>query len=386
MANVKQFLAVMQLSARSFPGRWKSSLVIVVGLAIVTAVPLAILTLGDSLKESYLKAGTPDRALVLSQAAHTQRDSHISPLWVDTILHARGIRQGHGQPLADLELAAGFHPRKRGKAEAGIAIMRGIGPLGFAMWPEFKLRAGHLPRPGSQDVAVGVQAQRKFADFDIGHQIDAVGRRWRIAGIFETGNTLDGDVVADAGALMAARQHCGYDLVRLALTSPDGLEDVRKSLRGLPVKVVREADYYAQLWSQVPDTPYFVAGMLLLLMGGGALSGTVHTVYAATSARANEIVVLRAIGFHGAVVAASVVTEAVLLACLGALIGVAIDWLWLEGYPYNAGVEGGVFAIHVTPHVVMLALAWAVVIGVWGAMMPSLKVARGTVVEAMWDL
>jgi hypothetical protein len=34
----------------------------------------------------------------------------------------------------------------------------------------------------------------------------------------------------------------------------------------------------------------------------------------------------------------------------------------------------------------MLALAWAGVIGVWGAMMPSRKVARGTVVEAMRDL
>ena len=232
---------------------------------------------------------------------------------------------------------------------------------------------------------MGVQAQRKFADFDIGHQIDVAGRRWQVVGVFETANTLDGDVVADAGALKAARQR-DYDLVRLALRSPDALEDVRKSLRALPVKVVRETDYYVQLWSQVPDTPYFVAGMLLLLMGGGALSGTVHTVYAATSARANEIVVLRAIGFHGAVVAASVVTEAVLLACLGALTGVAIDWLWLEGYPYNGGMEGGVFAIHVTPHVVLLALAWAVVIGVWGAMMPSRKVARGTVVEAMRDL
>src|SRR4051812_35002216 len=112
MANVKQFFAVMRLSARSFPGRWESSLVIVVGLAIVTAVPLALLTMGDSLKESYLRAGAPDRVFVLSQAAHTLRDSHIPDLWVDPILHARGIRRAHGQALADPELAAGFHPRK----------------------------------------------------------------------------------------------------------------------------------------------------------------------------------------------------------------------------------------------------------------------------------
>jgi ABC-type antimicrobial peptide transport system permease subunit len=78
--------------------------------------------------------------------------------------------------------------------------------------------------------------------------------------------------------------------------------------------------------------------------------------------------------------------EAVLLACLGALIGVGIDWLWLQGYPYNGGVEGGVFPILVTPRMAALALGWAIVIGIWGALMPSLKVARGTVVEAMREL
>jgi hypothetical protein len=36
--------------------------------------------------------------------------------------------------------------------------------------------------------------------------------------------------------------------------------------------------------------------------------------------------------------------------------------------------------------VAALALGWAIVIGIWGALMPSLKVARGTVVEAMREL
>ena len=384
MASLRQFLGIMRLSARSFPGRIKSSLAIVIGLACVTVVPLAFIAAGESLKNNYLRAGAPDRAIVLSQSPQAQ--SGISPLWAAAILHARGIRQWHGQVLASFEIAAGFQPLKRTKPENGNATIRGIGPLGFVMRPELRLLFGRLPKPGSQDVIVGLQAQRKFAGFDIGHQIEAVERRWQVVGIFETGDTLDGDVVADADALKAAKHHDGYKLVRVALKSPDRLEDFRKSLRALPVRIVRETDYYAQLWSQVPDFPYFVAYALLLLIGGGALSGTVHTVYAATSARAHEIVILRAIGFNAALVAASVVVEAVLLACLGALIGVGIDWLWLNGYPYNGGVQGGVFLIYVTWRMAAIALGWATVIGIWGALMPSLKVARGTVVEAMRDL
>jgi putative ABC transport system permease protein len=264
--------------------------------------------------------------------------------------------------------------------------MRGIGPLGFALRPEFKLLSGRLPQSGSQEVIVGLQAQRKFADFDIGREFEAVERRWRVVGVFETGNTLDGDVIVDAAALKLVKQVAGYDAVFVGLKSPDALGVLQSALRSLPVRVIRETDYYEQLWSQVPKVPYFFAYALLLFIGGGALSGTIHTVYAATSSRAHEIVILRAIGFNGALVAASLVFEAVLLACLGALIGVGIDWLWLEGYPYNGGVEAGVFPIHVSPPMVALALGWAIVIGTWGALIPSLKVARGTVVEAMRDL
>jgi putative ABC transport system permease protein len=386
MGSIKQFLAVMRLSVRSFPGRFKSSLVILVGLAVVTAIPLRIVSIGESLKNNYLHAAAPDRVLVLSQGAHAQFGSHISPMWIDTIRRAWGIRPWRGQPLVSPEIAAGFHPLKRTSAEKGNAMMRGIGPLGFVMRPELRLLSGRLPRSGSQDVIVGLQAQRKFANFNIGRQIEAAGYRWQVVGIFETGNTLDGDVVADAGALKTAMYRDDYDMARVALRSPDRFEDFGKSLRALPVRIVRETDYYAQLWSRVPDFPYFVAYFLLLIMGSGALSGTVHTVYAATSARANEIVILRAIGFDGVVVAASVVAEAVVLACIGALTGVGIDWVWLEDYPYNGGVEGGVFPIHVTPQIVALALGWATVIGVWGAVIPSLKVARGTVVDAMRDL
>jgi putative ABC transport system permease protein len=386
MASLKQFLGILRLSAASFPARFKSSLVIIIGLACVTAVPLAMLTLGESLKNSYLRAGAQDRAIVLWQGARSASHSHISPSWIGAILRAPGIRVWHGQPLADFEISAGFNPLKRAKPEKGNATMRGIGPLGFVLRPELHVLAGRLPRPNTQEVIVGLRAQQKFAGFDIGRKIEAKGRRWQVVGVFETGHTLDGDVVADAGAVKAAKQRDSYDVVLIALTSPDALERLQKSLRSLPVKVMRETDYYAQFWSQVSNLLYYMAYVLLLIMGGGALSGTVHTVYAATSARANEIVILRALGFNGALVAASAAMEAVFLACLGALIGVGIDWLWLEDYPYNGGVEGGVFPVQVTPHIVAIALGWATVIGTWGALMPSLKVARGTVVEAMRDL
>jgi len=139
MASLRQFYGILRLSARSFPMRFKSSLVIVIGLACVTAIPLAIVAMGESLKDNYLRAGVPDRAIVLWQGARVQFKSHISPFWTDTILHAPGIRTWHGKPLADLEISTWFNPLKRTKPEKGNAQMRGIGPLGFVLRPELKL-------------------------------------------------------------------------------------------------------------------------------------------------------------------------------------------------------------------------------------------------------
>ena len=75
-----------------------------------------------------------------------------------------------------------------------------------------------------------------------------------------------------------------------------------------------------------------------------------------------------------------------LVACLGAAIGTGIVWLWVEDYPYNGGIEGGVFPVTVTWGLLLIALSWAVVVALAGAAMPCLKAGRGTVVEAMRDL
>jgi putative ABC transport system permease protein len=386
MIMLRQILAVMLLSSRSFHERIKSSLVIIVALVCVTVPPLAIVALGLSLKASYLGTGAPDRALILSQGAWRQVDSHISFLWLQTIRTASGIRQWHGAPLVDFEISTGFHPGKQAKPEKGNAMLRGIGPAGFVMRPKLKVIAGRLPRPGSHDMIVGAQAARKFTGLAIGDQVTVVNVRWRVVGIFQTGSNLEGDAVADADALKAALHRASYDVALLSLKSPSDLGRLQKSLRTLPVVAMREQDYYAKLWQGVPKVPFYIASALLMIIGGGALAATTHGVYAAVEARSREIVILRAIGFDSIAVSISVVLETVLVASLGAVIGTAIVWLWVEGYPYNGGVEGGVFRVAMTWGMLLIALSWATVVALAGAVLPCLKAGRGTVVEAMRDL
>jgi len=383
MTALRQILAATRLAACSFATRIRLSLVIVSALICVTVPPLAIMVLANSLRLSYLSTGAPDRVMILSQNAWRQSDSHISFLWLQTIRAGSGIRQWQGAPLVDFEISTYFRPRKQAKPENGNARLRGIGPAGFVMRPELKVISGRLPRPGSYDMMVGAQAARKFAGLKIGDRVAIATARWRVVGIFRTGNNLEGDAVADAAILKAALHRGSYDVALVALKSPSDLGRLQNSLRSLPVVAMREQDYYARLWRDLPKVPLYIAYAFLVIIGGGALAATTHSVYAAVEARAREIVLLRAIGFDSAAIAASVMLETVLVACLGAIIGTGIVRLWVQDYSYNGGVEGGVFPVIVTWDALLVALSWAVVVAVVGASMPCLKASRGTVVEAM---
>jgi putative ABC transport system permease protein len=374
---MRQFLTITRISLLSFRSRAVPALVIVAGLTCVCVVMLPILSMAEGLRLSYLDAGDPDRALALP--AHAS--AGLTQDGVRRIMKAPGIAR------ADAELVTYAKLTKRAGNGNGYTHLRGFGANGFALRPELKLVSGRLYRPRAHEVLVGVLAARKFAGLAPGNWVTAAGTHWHVVGMYETGGTLDGDLIVDAPLLMRALNRNSYDSVLVRLSSGDVFPAFQQATtRAGAARVLREPDYYRQLWQQVPSTGFVVAYGLGLLIGMGALSGTMHTMHNAVASRAKEIVLLRAIGFDARAVAASVVVEAVALAMLGALIGAGIDWLWLDGYAYNGGIDGGVFKVAMTARLLLIALAWAAVIALLGAQMPARQAARGTVAEALRDL
>ena len=67
-------------------------------------------------------------------------------------------------------------------------------------------------------------------------------------------------------------------------------------------------------------------------MAIGAVFGALNTMYSAVSVRGTEIATLRALGFSGTSVVISVLIEAQLLACVGALFGILVAQLCFNGH------------------------------------------------------
>jgi putative ABC transport system permease protein len=153
----------------------------------------------------------------------------------------------------------------------------------------------------------------------------------------------------------------------------------------LSVDVVRETEYDAQQSQQLRGLldaiVYFVGG----IMAVGALFAALNTMYSAVSTRAVEIATLRAIGFGSTGVVVSVLSEALLLALLGAFLGASIAWVLFGGNTISMGgsVGSAIFELKITPVLVAIGIGWACAVGLLGGFFPALRAARLPVATAL---
>jgi len=125
---------------------------------------------------------------------------------------------------------------------------------------------------------------------------------------------------------------------------------------------------------------------LLMIMGIGAISGALNTMYGAVAARVREIGTARAIGFGALPVGAAVIGESALLALTGSVFGAGIIYLALNDLQANTNFLGNnQFAFQfVVPIPLMLeAVLGALMIGLVGGLLPAIRAGRMRVSQAL---
>lgn len=392
MRRLRQIGIVGLLSLRSLPGRMRSSWVIVVALMCISVVLLSLLSMREGIRRDYVGVGHSDRAVMTLVGSVREPDSLIPASGLAPVLELPGIRRGRdGTPLVDPELYVGIGALALRGGGDGSTEMRGIGRNGFQMSPEIKLVDGRYYRPGTREVLAGERARQKFAGLELGDKIVMVtqgrvvdGGEWTVVGHFSTDSFVDGDLIADPQVMLRALGRSSYNSILIGLQSPQSLDALQNALTTKPalsVTVERQSDFWLRQYKNLPNTMLFLDYMVSMLLASGAISGILHTMHATVGSRAKEIAILRAVGFGGLPIAVAIVAEAMFFACIGAALGTAIDRLWLNGYAINGAY--GVFRIAVTPYLLMVAIAWALVIALIGAIAPAVQEARLAVVDAL---
>src|SRR5215510_11942528 len=387
MNGFRQLAAVLALDFAGLKDRMWTSLVAVVGIACVVGVLLSMLSLSVGLSRTVQAAANPIRAIVVAKGNNNELGANISREAAAQIMSAPGIQKDvDGKPIASAEHLANL-PAKRKTDQLPVGtLLRGIGEKGIALRPEFKLVSGRMFQPGLHELIVGVSAQAQYEGMDVGSKVILPDGEWLIVGAFETGgDMIEGQLIGDVESILTARQRNAYGTVIVRLESTDAFDRFKESLMANPsleLDIESQPAFYERTVSgQLTAFLAAVAYFLGTIMAIGALFGTLNTMYSGVSSRRQEIATLRALGFGGFAVAASVLAEALLLAVIGGLLGAAAAWLLFNG---NLNAMGrNVFHLAITPELVTVGLAWAVVIALLGGLFPAIRAARIPVATAL---
>jgi len=383
-------LAATQVGIASLPQRWGASSVIVIGIAGVVGVLVAMLAMGEGFKATLDNTGKDDSAIILRGGSQAETNSVITRDQVPLIGALAGIAKGaDGRPLASPELSQVVNLLSKSDNTDANVQFRGVNPSAWALRPQMKIVEGRKFTPGLRELVAGRGAARQFQGLEVGQQLKLANQMWNVVGVFESGDSHESELWADADVLGPAYNRQAFQSVTVKLDGKNGFKQLKGALAADPrlkLDVSTTKDYYAKQSENLTKFLKVLGSIIGTIMGIGAVFGALNSMYAAVAGRSREIATMRAIGFRGVPVVVAVMLETMLLAFVGGLLGAAIAWLVFNGHTVSTlgnNFSQVVFQFRVTPDLLWTGLKWALGIGLVGGLFPALRAARLPVTEAL---
>jgi putative ABC transport system permease protein len=383
-------LAAARIGIAGLPQRWGASSVIVIGIAGVVGVLVAMLAMGEGFKATLDNTGSDDSAILLRAGSQAETNSVITRDQVPLISTLPGIAKGaDGKPLASAELSQIINlPSMADGTDANVQL-RGVGPTAWTLRSQVKIVEGRKFGAGLREVVVGRGAQQRFRGLELGKQLKLANQAWTVVGVFESGDSHESELWADAEVLGPAYQRTAFQSMTVKLAGKQGFKQLKAALAADPrLKLDPETtrNYYGKQSEGLTRLIRILGTVIGTIMAIGAVFGALNTMYAAVAGRAREIATMRALGFRGVPVVTAVMLETMLLALLGGLLGAAVAWLVFNGYTVSTlgqNFSQVVFQFRVSPELLWTGLKWALGIGLVGGLFPALRAARLPVTEAL---
>jgi putative ABC transport system permease protein len=392
---LSQIIAVTSVNLRSIRARLGSSSVAVIGIAGVVVVFVAVLSIAEGVNATMKASGDPDVVMILRAGSDTEMTSGLAGDAVRIIQDAPGIAQDANGPMTSPELFVVVdHPLKRSGSPANVPL-RGVTPEAFKVHNRMKIVEGRNLEFGKNEIIAGRAAARQFVGLNVGTTLQWGESTWTLVGIFDDGGSVsESELWCDVKVLQPAyRRGNSYQSVYARLASTDTFQQLKDSLTSNPqitVSAMRAPEYYGSQTETLQRIIRTIGGIIALLMGVGAVFGAIITMYTAVASRTREIATLRALGFGALPVVVSVLVEGALLSLIGGLIGGAIAWAAFDGYETATmnfqSFSQIAFAFAVTPRLLAQGLFYAVLMGLFGGLLPAIRAARLPVVTALRQL
>ncbi len=393
MRWIYQLYTVCTLNLSNLKGRLDSSLAAVIGFTGVVMVFVAVFAIRDGFTQTLRETGSPDVAIVLRSGAGAEINSVLNTDNGKVIAEAPGVVSTTAGPLASDELLVQLSiPKSDSGMDANVPF-RGVDANAFLVHDKVHIVAGRNFQPGLNEVIVGLHASHEYKGFTIGDVIHSGPKTWNIVGVFDDGGVYSSEVWGDFSVMQSAyNRGNSFESVYLKLTSPSAFQAMKDALTSNPqltVSVERETDFYAD---QSKNMSLFITGVgafIAVLMGLGAVFGAVNTMYNSVSSRAAEIATLRALGFGRTPVLLSVLVEGMLLGLIGGVVGGTLAYLMFNGIETStmgSNFAEVAFSFRVTPELLTRGAIYALLMGLFGGLLPAVRAVRMPIASSLRQL
>ena len=389
-----QLVKIFTLGLRLLAARPAPGLIIIAGMAGLTAVVVGLYVVADTFEQTLQGTGQADRVLVLRAGSTSEINGNIPLNQYAVIRDMPEVVRTNGVGDASRETYVTVNvPEKDSDSEATLP-MRGVIEASMTVRPEVKLIAGEMFTPGKFELIAGTKAAHLFANLAIGQTIQIRGQQWLVTGLFSAeGSSFESEVWVDE-RLLAQSWGRGetFSSMLVALPHPDAYEAFRDRVasdRRVNVTTYRESDYYQDLASSTTGLIKVLGWVVGVIMSLGAVIAAFNTMQSALQSRTREIATLRALGFKRSALLVAILAECMVLSLVGAILASIGLYLGLDGTTLstvaatttsNAQVA---FEFNLSTQAALLALSLATGLGLVGGYFPGMSAVKRNLPQAL---
>ncbi len=387
----RRFSIPFSYIARNLWTRKLTTILTAGGLALVVFVFATVLMLNEGLRQTLVDTGTEDNAVVIRRGADNEVQSGVDRNQASIVESQPQIAfSKEGLRLASKETVVLMSLNKRGNDKPSNVVIRGVSPTGLVMRPQIKLTAGRMFAPGSSEIVAGSAIARQFIGAGLGEKLRFGQRDWVIVGTFDAGGTgFDSEVWGDGEQLMQAFCRPVFSSVIVKLNDANQFDVFKKNIESdqrLTVETKPERQFYADQSRGLSLFLSVIGFVLSFIFSVGAMIGAMITMYSSVANRIGEIGTLRALGFRRSSILIAFLTEALLLALVGGIIGLAFASLMQFVNFSTTNVQSFAelaFSFKLNPAIMVYSIIFALVMGFFGGFLPAVRAARMKIVDSL---
>jgi putative ABC transport system permease protein len=384
----------LSYSIRNLWKRRLTAILTVSGMALVVFVFAAVLMMAEGLQKTLVETGSPDNVVVFRKGATSEVMSTIERRQASIVEMLPQVALGSGgrrllAKEAVVLIALQKHGAEKTSSHSNV-VVRGVQEDSAALRPQVRLVAGRMFRMGSSEVIVGNSIAKGFRGVGLQGTLNWGMRNWTVVGIFDAGNTgFSSEIWGDVDQVMQAFRRPVYSSVIFRLQDPSAFPAAKTAVETDPrltLEAKRETRYYLDQSKMMAKFLRILGLSLTTIFSIGAVIGAMITMYSAVANRIGEIGTMRALGFRRRDILAAFLAESLLLGFIGGAIGLFfasfMQFITVSTVNFQTFSELA-FKFTLTGPIITQAMAFALIMGLIGGILPAFRASRMNIVEAL---